>query len=105
LSYRLRVSRRAESQIRVASDWWLENRPKAPQAFSEEIERAFDLVRALPSVGEPVAHLGLKGVRRVLLGRIRYYLYYQAFPAMEIVEVLALWHTSRGKGPGTSPPR
>lgn len=76
MSYRLRVSRRAESQIRVAGDWWLENRPKAPEAFSEEIE-----------------------VRRVFLGRIRYYLYYQAFPATEIIEVLAVWHASRGKEP------
>jgi plasmid stabilization system protein ParE len=99
LIYRLQVSRRAESQIRVAADWWLENRPKAPEAFSEEIERAFDLVRALPSVGEPVAHPKLRGVRRVFLGRIRYYLYYQASPATEIVEVLAVWHASRGKGP------
>ena len=99
MSYRLQVSQRAESQIRVAADWWLENRPKAPEAFSEEIDRAFDLVRALPSVGEPVAHRYLKGVRRMLLGRIRYYLYYQAFSATETVEVLALWHTSRGKGP------
>jgi plasmid stabilization system protein ParE len=99
LSYRLQVSPRAEAQIRVAADWWLENRPKAPEAFAEEIERTFDLIRALPSVGEPVAHPKLKGVRRVLLGRIQYYLYYQAFPATEIVEVLALWHTSRGKGP------
>ena len=99
MSYRLRVSPKAESQIRTAADWWLENRPKAPEAFAEEVARAFDLIRALPSVGEPVAHPTLKGVRRVLLGKVQYYLYYQPFPATEIVEVLALWHTSRGKGP------
>lgn len=99
MSYRLQVSRRAESQIRVAADWWLKNRSKAPEAFAEEIARAFDLIRALPSVGEPVAHPSLKGVRRVLLERVQYYLYYQPFPATDIVEVLALWHTSRGKGP------
>lgn len=99
MSYRLKVSSRAESQIRVAADWWLENRPKAPVAFAEEIERAFELIRTLPSVGEPVAHLRLAGLRRVLLGRVRYYLYYQVSADEGFLEVLALWHTSRGTGP------
>lgn len=99
MSYRLRVSPKAESQIRVAADWWLENRPKAPAAFAEEIERAFELIRTLPSVGEPVGHRRLSGLRRVLLGRVRYYLYYQVTVDEGSVEVLALWHTSRGTGP------
>jgi plasmid stabilization system protein ParE len=98
LSHRIRVSPKAEIQIRVAADWWLENRPKAPDAFAEEIERTFDLVRSLPSVGEPVKHPRVSGVRRVLLGRVQYYLYYRTV-SDEAVEILALWHTSRGTRP------
>jgi plasmid stabilization system protein ParE len=41
--------------------------------------------------------LKLIGVRRVHLSRVRYHLYYRARPSR--IEVLALWHTSRGKGP------
>jgi len=35
--------------------------------------------------------------RRLLLSRIRYRLYYRA--EGEVVEILALWHTSRGTPP------
>ena len=37
-------------------------------------------------------------VRRVLLARVRYYVYYRVTSAGE-VEVLALWHASRGRAP------
>lgn len=83
----------------MAESWWLENRPKAPQAFTEEIARGFDLVCLLPSAGEPVPHPQLKGLRRVLLGRIHYRLYYFVERGTETVEILALWHTSRGSLP------
>jgi len=99
LSYRIEVSPKAASQIRVAANWWLKNRPKAREAFSEEIERGFELARTLPSAGEPVWHPHLTGVRRILLGRVRYYLYYSVTPETETVEVLTLWHTSRGSEP------
>lgn len=99
MTYRIRVSRRAESQLEVASAWWSENRPKAPDAFEEEIERGFDLISSMPSVGQPVAHAELSGVRRLLLGRIRYYLYYLVQPDSKTVEILALWHASRGSSP------
>jgi hypothetical protein len=38
-------------------------------------------------------------MRRVLLGRVRYHLYYVVVPEEEAVDVLALWHTARGTGP------
>jgi plasmid stabilization system protein ParE len=37
------------------------------------------------------------GVRRLVLYKIRYYLYYRL--SGDTVDVLALWHTSRGEGP------
>jgi plasmid stabilization system protein ParE len=100
LSYQIQVSRRAARQIRTAADWWSQNRPKAPEAFTEEIEKGFDLARSFPTAGEPVAHPRRTGVRRIHLGRIHYHLYYQvSTDAAETVEVLALWHTSRGSLP------
>jgi plasmid stabilization system protein ParE len=42
----------------------------------------------------------LAGVRRIHLSRIRYHLYYRVASHGGAVEILALWHTSRGKGPG-----
>ena len=86
---------RAESQVREAAHWWLENRPKAPHAFEEDLEKAFDLVTLLPGVGEPVRHSRIAGLRRLLMGRVRYYLYYDVSDETETVEILALWHTGR----------
>ena len=98
LRFRIKVSPRAAQQIREAADWWWENRPKAPETCANEVERGFDLICLLPSAGESVRHRR-KGIRRLLLGRIRYYLYYKVVPEKEEVEVLALWHTSRGSKP------
>lgn len=96
---RFRVSARASSQIRTAASWWLKNRPKAPEAFGEELERGFELLRSLPSAGEAVSHPRLPALRRILLARVRYHLYYTFSPETETIEVLALWHTSRGSAP------
>ena len=41
----------------------------------------------------------LPGVRRILLSRVRYHLYYRVNEESRQVEVLALWHARRGGGP------
>lgn len=99
MTYRFRVAPGAEAQIRDAVNWWIENRPKAPEAFAEDLERAFEIISSLPGTGEPVSHSRLKGLRRLLMGRVRYCLYYHVDQERETVEVLALWHTSRGSTP------
>jgi plasmid stabilization system protein ParE len=99
LTYRFHVAPSAEAQIRDAANWWIENRPKAPEAFAEDVERAFEIISSLPGTGEPVFHSRLKGLRRLLMGRVRYHLYYHVDQERETVEVLALWHTSRGTTP------
>jgi plasmid stabilization system protein ParE len=95
----IRIAPHAAEQIRAAHDWWLINRTKAPDAFAEELERALDLISTLPDAGEPVAHPDLAGIRRLQLGRIRYYLYYIKAADSPVVDVLALWHMSRGGQP------
>jgi len=97
LRFRLEVGRRAERQIREASDWWFENRQAAPELFKTELQRGFELITTQPHLGSPSLGKRSKGVRRVHLGRIHYYLYYRVKD--RAVEVLALWHTSRGIGP------
>ncbi len=93
----IRVAPRAAAQIREAADWWLANRPKAPHAFEEDLEKAFDLVLSLPGAGQRVRHSRIPGLRRAFLGRVRYYLYYRVDFDQELIKILALWH-SRRKG-------
>ncbi len=96
----LRVVRSAADQIAQASAWWDVNRPKAPRAFREETERALELISVHPQIGARAANVKLKDVRRIHLSRIHYYLYYRVREPPGVVEVLALWHASRGSGPG-----
>jgi plasmid stabilization system protein ParE len=66
----------AGRHIKEASAWWIENRPAAPDVFKDELEQALDLIAAHPFVGLRAANVMLAGVRRILLGRTRYHLYY-----------------------------
>jgi plasmid stabilization system protein ParE len=95
----IRIVRSAADQIAKASAWWNANRPKAPGAFREEIERALELVSIQPQIGAKAGNAKLADVRRIHLSRIRYHPYYRVRKSPVGIEILALWHTSRGSGP------
>ena len=94
---KVRVTKRAQAHIDRAALWWDENRPLAPGALDVDLAEAFSLLGVEPSIGAPALNVLTEGVRRVHLARVRYYLYYRVRQGQ--VEVLALWHTSRGAGP------
>ena len=91
----LQVTRRAAREIRVASKWWDENRPAAPDAFRDAIDKAFELICTQPNIGAFAGNVKLPGVRRLLLSKVQYYLYYRVKDKQRAVEVVSLWHTSR----------
>ena len=93
----LRIARRAMTQIERAELWWQGNRPAASGAFRADLHGAFILLLRQPGVGAKVGNTKLSGVRRLHLGRIRYFVYYQLREG-ELV-VLSVWHSSRGKSP------
>ena len=74
-SYRVHIVSSAARAIAEAAEWWVANRPKAPEAFAEELERAIQLLASQPSIGAQARNVKLVGVRRVHLQRIHYYLY------------------------------
>ena len=94
----IRVTSDARKQIREANDWWDKNRPSAPHLVRLELERAFLLISSQPRIGSPALDSGLEQVRRIHLYRIGYHLYYQSTAASS-VQVLGLWHSSRGAIP------
>jgi plasmid stabilization system protein ParE len=93
------VSPLAASQVHAAETWWQANRPKAPGAIRAELERASSLLALQPHIGARAINVALPGVRRLHLGRIRYDLYYRLLDAPRRLEILALWHASRGSLP------
>src|SRR4028119_1062422 len=90
------VTPRAQRQLASATEWWLSHRDKAPEAFDEAVTSALALIAEHPLAGEVVPLR--RGVRRVLLRRIRYVLFYRLAASGDI-HVLAIWHASRGSRP------
>jgi plasmid stabilization system protein ParE len=88
---------RASLEIEAADAWWRTNRTAAPDLFLTEFERILQAVSLLPELGAPARSARIAGVRRILLARTRHYIYYR--PTNDVIQVLALWHTSRGQPP------
>jgi plasmid stabilization system protein ParE len=71
--------------------------PCSPFAIRDELVRALALVRVQPGLGAPATNVRLHGVRRLLLSRVGYWLYYREGRAQ--IDVLAFWNAKRGRGP------
>jgi len=93
------ISELAKGQVRAAEEWWRLNRPKAPNAIREELERASSIISVQPELGARARNISLTGVRRLHLARVRYYVYYRLLTDPERIEILAFWHASRGDPP------
>jgi plasmid stabilization system protein ParE len=93
------ITKLARSLIREAEDWWRLNRTAAPNAVREELERVFPIIAAQPQIGGRAGNVKLQNVRRIHLQRVTYDLYYHVIEAPLSLEVVALWHARRGKGP------
>ena len=65
----------------------------------EDLESSFALIEEFPHAGEGVPHRRIANLRRLLLSRVDYHLYYVVSLEERVVELLALWHTSRGTKP------
>lgn len=63
----VRIVDSASQAILDAAEWWLANRPKAPDAFAVELERAFQLLASQPLIGAQARNVKLAGVRRIHL--------------------------------------
>jgi plasmid stabilization system protein ParE len=86
----------AARQAAEARDWWFENRDKAPGAFDDDLADLVDRLAEAPhSVGIRVRQR--PGVRRALLRRVRYHVYFTIEASS--VTVIAVWHASRGSDP------
>jgi hypothetical protein len=58
----VRIVGAAARAIVEAAEWWASNRPKAPAAFAEELERALDLSASQPAIGARAQNAKLAGV-------------------------------------------
>ena len=99
---RILVMPRAGDEILRIGAWWRRERALAPDTFSREFRAAIALLRVLPNCGRVCNALGFEGVRRLLLRRTRYHLYYRFDSRMKTIIILAIRHTSRGPTEGAA---
>ena len=96
----VRFTRRAARHVDEAGRWWHANRTKAPGALREELVRALQVITTQPEAGATARNVRLAGVRRILLRRVNYHLYYRLVESpSRSIQVVALWHAGRGDGP------
>jgi plasmid stabilization system protein ParE len=98
--YRVGFSRTADAQIEMIESWWRENRPGASDIFNRELEAAVRLLEMSPLIGKAYLEAPVPEVRRLLIGRSRYHIYWEVDAGSDAVTVLAVWHARRGGGPG-----
>ena len=96
---RVEITTLAARHIRKAEEWWRINRTAAPHALRQELQRAIVLIASQPRIGSRAMNVKLPGVRRIYLPIIKQHVYYHLCGEPEYVEIVALWHARRGKGP------
>jgi plasmid stabilization system protein ParE len=94
----VRIVSSAARAIAETAEWWRTNRPNTPEAFILDLENSLKLIASHPDIGARARNAKLEGVRRVHLARVHYHLYYRV-TREQAIDVLALWHTSRGNDP------
>ena len=92
------VQPRASREIEEIDGWWRSHRPAAANLFVTELQSMLSVVGLMPTLGAPARNARIRGVRRVLLTRTRYHVFYRV--RGDVLEVLAVWHAARGMGPG-----
>jgi len=97
MSLRIKISVRAANHVRQASQWWAENRPAAPNAVTVDFAESVLLLAEQPGIGAKYEGSRTPGVRRLYLGRVKYFIYYKV--ANSVLHVLAFWHASREQQP------
>ncbi len=97
--YRVELSPEALEQAQAIRAWWIENRPAAPDLFADELGAAIRKLGAVPRIGARYEATTLREMRRVLMSRSRYHVYYTVDDDSRLVRIHAIWHASREHGP------
>ena len=87
----------ALEQVQRIDEWWHRERVGAPDLFLDEFGAALDRLATAPSTGMVYVGSRREGLRRILLPRTRYHVYY--VDQHDRVVVMAVWHATRGAAP------
>lgn len=89
----------AERQVDAITEWWRTNRAQAPYLFEDELGAALDLLGSQPEIGRPFPQKRTPDLRRFLLRKSGFFVYYVFLRNEARLEVRAVWNAKRGHGP------
>lgn len=95
----IEITATAKKQLGRATEWWQENRPENPELVEDEYAEAIARLKDAPMAGSPHVQARIQGVRKLLLPRTQYSLFYRVYASKQLVRIVAVWHAARGKGP------
>ena len=93
------VAPSARRHAQRIDDWWRENRPGAPDLFARELEAALFRIAVTPMTVAVYREIKGRAIRRLLMPRTSYHVFFEANASEQKVHVLAVWHAARGRGP------
>ncbi len=84
--FRVVVSKIARRQARAIASWWERNRLAAPALFKHEFGQAVQQLREAPFLAL-LGEIERPGIRRILLAKTRYHLYFRINEGESRVEI------------------
>lgn len=94
----VRVSTRADRDARRANDWWRRHR-SATELFAIEYGEALAIIASSSTVPPVFCVRRRREIRRVLMPRTRYHVYYAVEVTRRVATVLRVWGARRGRNP------
>lgn len=98
-AFRVALTPRAKAHLAQIQRWWVANRPAAPDLFIQELEAASRRLTSSPKATAVYRSLNGREIRRTLLLRSRYHMYFEVNEIERLVVIVAIWHVSRGRAP------
>lgn len=97
--WRVLVTEDAAEHASNIDAWWRQHRPAAVTLFRDEFEKTVRRLASRPMAGAEYRTAASGRLRRILLRRTRYHIYYTIDPQRHVVLVRAVWHAARGRPP------
>jgi plasmid stabilization system protein ParE len=97
--YEVVLAPAAQTQARKVAAWWRDNRPAARDLFDGEMAAVLDRLAEAPNTGRPYRMIRNRQIRRILMARTSYNVYFEVQEERALVRIVAVWHAARGHGP------
>ncbi len=93
MDYKLDWTLRARADLREIVAHIAQDNPTAALAWGDDLFRHIEVLESFPQIGVAVRHATFPETRRIVFGN--YLVFYRVRAAPKVVEIVAVWHTSR----------